>query len=106
MEASSTVCKCKVTGNKNDAVTATSDAQKVPMTYNLIIGFITEFGSAFCESALMTRTKTKIGATAFNALTKIAPKTFTTEIKGGANSAIKMPTIKPQIINLINAVSP
>jgi len=102
----SAICKLKVVGNKNDAETATNDAQKVPMTYKIIIGFIVELDSDFCESAFITKTKTKIGATPFKALTNNLPKTATTGITLGTNNAKIIPITRPMAINFIKAVSP
>ena len=56
--------------------------------------------------AFITSTKTKIGATPFNALTNNLPKTAMTGTTAGTNNAKMIPITKPTAINFIRAVSP
>lgn len=74
----SLVARSRVEGNRKLPITAISAAQKVPIRYRIMIGFMLVFCPCLwlaIEEA--TRMKTRIGATDFNALTNRFPNSPT-----------------------------
>lgn len=79
-------------------MTATSAATNVETMYRMMMVFI-DPGASALHSALMIRKKTRIGATAFKALTNRVPKSVmtagTSDPSLGMNSASMAPIASP-----------
>ena len=81
------------------ATTATTAAAKVPSRYKNRIGRIwVSWPCLWLAMDAMTSTNTRIGATAFSALTKTLPINAVDFAASGANRARAIPAIKPMMI--------
>ena len=94
-----TISKVNCTGNIKLSATATNAALMVPIKYNPTIGFklasLLGFWFAIDEA---TKTNTKIGATAFNALTNKLPSIENDMARSGEARAKTTPKIMAIII--------
>jgi len=86
-------------GNHMLAITATTAAAKVPSRYRNRIGLIwVSWPCLWLAMDAITSTNTRIGATALSAVTNTLPINPVAWAAWGANSASRMPAIKPMTI--------
>ena len=95
----SSVSRIRLDGNSVLAITATTAAANVPIKYSTRIGRMwVTCPCLWLAIEAMTSTNTKIGATAFRALTNTLPTKATESAAAGASQASKMPAIRPMTI--------